>query len=65
MVKLSPCYWCEKRYPGCHDHCDGYKVWKAEMEKNRTIENEVKHKEAEGRKVDIDRIFRIRKAKGG
>ena len=27
------CRGCEKRYPGCHDHCDTYKAERAEYEK--------------------------------
>ena len=28
-----PCLGCDKRYLGCHDHCEEYKHAKAEAEK--------------------------------
>lgn len=28
-----PCKVCEERYPGCHDKCEKYKEWKANLEK--------------------------------
>lgn len=28
----SPCYGCPDRYPACHDHCDKYKDFRAELD---------------------------------
>ena len=27
MRETPPCMGCEKRTPGCHGSCDGYKTW--------------------------------------
>ena len=34
-MKVSPCKGCADRNPGCHDHCEAYKEWKAERDKVR------------------------------
>ena len=41
---ISPCKGCEERYPGCHDHCEKYAKWKAEVQKINTAEREYKRK---------------------
>lgn len=28
----SPCYGCANRYPACHDQCDKYKDFRAELD---------------------------------
>ena len=27
----SPCQDCPDRHTACHDHCDNYKAWKADL----------------------------------
>lgn len=39
-MKMSPCKDCERRSPGCHDHCDDYKEWKAELDEKKMIREE-------------------------
>jgi len=34
------CRGCEKRYLGCHDHCEDYKAFKAEIEERKRREKE-------------------------
>lgn len=33
----SDCKGCDKRYPGCHDHCESYLSAKAEYEKTKAL----------------------------
>lgn len=33
LSDVSPCKDCAERHTACHDHCQRYKDWKAEMEK--------------------------------
>ena len=35
MVKKSPCYKCDKRHPACHDTCEDYIDWHADVIKER------------------------------
>ena len=37
-VTGCPCKDCEKRNPGCHDRCEMFAQWKAEMEKRKKAE---------------------------
>lgn len=39
---ISPCKGCTERYPGCHDHCEKYDTWKAEIKKQKDAEKEYK-----------------------
>lgn len=34
-MKMSPCFGCEKRHPGCHGGCKDYGEWKAEDKMRR------------------------------
>lgn len=45
MVMKSPCKDCEKRFPGCHDTCEGYKKAKAEYMEATHKRWEAKRKE--------------------
>ena len=41
MIK-SPCYKCEKRYPGCHSRCDVYIAFREKKdEENRKQKEEL------------------------
>lgn len=37
MNKSQPCYnegrGCKDRYPGCHDLCPRFKIWRAELDR--------------------------------
>ena len=33
----SPCKDCDRRYPGCHDHCEDFKAFRAEVERVKKI----------------------------
>ena len=39
----APCYGCPDRYPGCHDHCDKYKEWKAKYEEGKKRSEEERY----------------------
>lgn len=41
-----PCRGCEERKMGCHDQCNGYMTWKAELAKEREIEIRKKAEDA-------------------
>lgn len=50
----STCRGCEKRYPGCHDHCESYQEaqaewlkFKREIKKNKRL-----HKEFDSFRID-------------
>lgn len=50
----SNCRGCEKRYPGCHDHCESYQEaqaewlkFKREIKKNKRL-----HKEFDSFRID-------------
>lgn len=32
MNSIPPCKGCEERHTACHDHCERYKQWKAEIQ---------------------------------
>ena len=38
--RKAPCHGCKERYLGCHDHCEGYKAYKEDIEHTRTSKNE-------------------------
>lgn len=45
MAVMSPCYKCEKRYPGCHSHCDDYKAWRGDFDaKKQAVKTEKERK---------------------
>lgn len=46
----APCKGCEKRYPGCHDKCEGYQAYAKDREQiraNRTKLNNVYYMDKE------------------
>lgn len=53
------CKDCEKRHPGCHDHCDEYLD-----AKTKYLEGQLAIKNAKNDPFFIYKVERIRKAKG-
>jgi hypothetical protein len=41
-VNGCPCYGCEKRKPGCHAGCEGYKAWRKKMDKRKEEEQRIR-----------------------
>lgn len=63
MTHLNTCKECNERRPGCHDSCDIYKAFKAEIDKvriNRQKANEVYYMDKAARA----RCYKISKKKG-
>ena len=54
------CYGCQKRYPGCHDHCPEYR---GELVVHIAQQQERKRQENIRRGLDADRIRAIKKIK--
>ena len=49
----SDCKGCDKRYPGCHDHCKSFLKAKAEYEKTKALSK----KDEELRQYAVTRSF--------
>lgn len=46
----NKCIDCQDRYPGCHDHCEDFKAWRAmyDEESGKILEARKKYFEEEG-----------------
>ena len=58
----APCYGCPDRYPGCHDHCDKYKEWKAKYDEAKKRSEEERYSlyvpESQARKRAYDHYLK-------
>lgn len=45
--KPTPCMGCSERHTACHDHCDKYAGWKAELQKQKDNRKEYIRKRRE------------------
>lgn len=46
-MKTAPCKYCEDRYLACHDKCEKYKEWKAELDEKKAVREEALKKDRE------------------
>ena len=60
-MEKSKCYGCDKRYPGCHDHCDTYKEWKEKHDERKAQIQKAKNADSDIRHYKIDRIMKTKK----
>ena len=70
MGKVSPCKGCTERTPGCHDHCERYKEWRAWKDDVNAWLKSQKAPTSEGMKRgDLQKMRRLRsgyeKQRGG
>ena len=61
MPIIAPCKDCEKRHPGCHDHCEKFISWKAKSEERRSGIQKEKHKYQDILGVSVDRADRVKR----
>lgn len=64
--KIGPCKGClpPKRYPGCHDHCDGYISWAKQNEEEKTRMHNLKKVDRAFYEYRIEQNRKIKKEKG-
>ena len=62
MLKKSPCYNCDTRKTPCHDTCDKYKEYRAQLDAEKELRKD--HSEMEAyMNAAIKRYWRINREK--
>lgn len=59
-MNVAPCKDCVERYEACHDHCEKYKEWKAELNAIRSKIAEQKFIEQTKIRITTDGVRRMK-----
>lgn len=62
-MKIAPCKDCTERHEACHDSCDKYKEWKAELDAVRSKIAEQKYIEQTKIRIATEGVRRMKTRK--
>lgn len=62
-MKIAPCKDCTERHKACHDSCDKYKAWKAELDAMRSKIAEQKYIEQTKIRIATEGVWRMKTRK--
>lgn len=62
-MKIAPCKDCSERHEACHDSCDKYKEWKAELDAMRSKIAEQKYIEQTKIRIATEGVRRMKTRK--